>query len=395
MKTTRPPTADGCLFPPDSTRLSNHRILPLLLHPHSTFYFLASTFYPMSLKVGLVGLPNAGKSTLFTALTRVAVPAENYPFCTIDPNVGVVPVPDTRLEQLDAISKSDKIIPTTIEFVDIAGLVKGASAGEGLGNKFLSHIREVDAIAMVLRAFTDPNVIHVHGTIDPTEDREVLTVELALADLQVVSGVLERTRAKLKSGPSAEVNAHVAVLERLKAALQQSQPAREVKLTPEEEPHRRELMLLTAKPLLLVYNVGEGQTGPAGEISLCAKVEAELAALPDAERDEYMSALGVAKSGLDQLITAAYGALDLITFFTTGPKETRAWTVRRNTLAPQAAGVIHSDFEAAFIRAEVVPTTDFITLGGETACRDAGKLRIEGKTYAIQDGDICHFRVGV
>ncbi len=349
----------------------------------------------MSLKVGLVGLPNAGKSTLFTALTRVAVPAENYPFCTIDPNVGVVPVPDARLEQLDAISKSDKIIPTTIEFVDIAGLVKGASAGEGLGNKFLSHIREVDAIAMVLRAFTDPNVTHVHGTIDPAEDHEVLAVELALADLQAVSGALERTRAKLKSGPSAEVSAHVAVLERIKAALQQNLPARSVELTVEEELYRRELMLLTAKPLLLVYNVGESQTGPAGEISLCAKIEAELAALPDAERAEYMAALGVAKSGLDQLITAAYGALDLITFFTTGPKETRAWTVRRNTLAPQAAGVIHSDFEAAFIRAEVVPTTDFIALGGEVACRDAGKLRIEGKTYAIQDGDICHFRVGV
>ncbi len=349
----------------------------------------------MSLKVGLVGLPNAGKSTLFTALTRVAVPCENYPFCTIDPNVGVVPVPDERLEKLASISKSEKIIPTAIEFVDIAGLVKGAAAGEGLGNKFLSHIREVDAIAMVLRDFRDPNVTHVHGAIDPAEDRGVLEVELALADLQTVAGVLERTRAKLKSGANAEVSAQIGVLERLKAALEQSQPARSVSLTAEEEPYRRELMLLTAKPLLLVYNVDEGQAGPSGNIALCAKVEAELAALPDAERAEYMAALGVTRSGLDQLITAAYDALELVTFLTTGPKETRAWTVRAGTAAPQAAAVIHSDFEAAFIRAEVIAADDLISLGSEAACRDAGKLRIEGKTYVIQDGDVCHFRVGV
>jgi len=352
----------------------------------------------MSLKVGLVGLPNAGKSTLFIALTKIAVPAENYPFCTIDPNVGVVPVPDERLAQLDAISKSKKIIPTTIEFVDIAGLVKGASKGEGLGNKFLSHIREVDAIALVLRAFKDPNVIHVHGQVDPNEDREVLAVELALADLQTITSSLSRTKAKLKSGDSAEVTAQINVLEKLKVALEQNQPARNVVLTADEEKYRAELYLLTAKPLLTVYNVDEGQTGStnnASDISLCAKIEAELAALTDDERAEYMAALGVKASGLDQLITAAYSALNLITFFTTGPKETRAWTVPQGTLAPQAAGVIHSDFEAAFIRAEVMSALDFIALGGELACHNAGKLRVEGKTYAIQDGDICHFRVGV
>lgn len=349
----------------------------------------------MSLQVGLVGLPNAGKSTLFTALTKIAVSCENYPFCTIDPNVGVVPVPDERLAKLAAISQPEKIIPTTIEFVDIAGLVKGASQGEGLGNKFLSRIQEVDAIALVLRAFTDANVSHVHGSIDPQNDKEVLMVELAMADLQTVRAALERVQPKLKTGPNHEVLTQIKVLEKLVAALQQGQSAQSVSLTNEEDLYRRELSLLTAKPMLLVYNSDEKFLPATDGITLCAKIEAELADLNEEERQKYMKELGIQKSGLDRLITAAYQALDLITFLTTGPKETRAWTIPRGTLAPQAAGKIHSDFKAAFIRAEVISYQDFIACGGEAGARQAGKLRIEGKDYVIQDGDVCHFRVGV
>lgn len=367
--------------------------------------------YTGTMKIGIVGLPNVGKSTLFNALTKSKqADAANYPFCTIEPNVGVVTVPDARLAALAAVSKSKEIVPAIVEFVDIAGLVKGASAGEGLGNKFLSHIREVDAIVEVVRAFSSTDVIHVAGRIHPEDDAGIINVELALADMAVVERAKERiTRdAKSQNAKDAEKaggplwKAHI--LERVHAALAAGGRAADVPLTDDERAILKELNLLTAKPLLYVINVDEYGAGGAKTqetflgapaIAICAQLEAELAELPHAEAAEYLKSVGKDESGLDRLIRASYTLLDLVTFFTSGEKDTHAWTVPRMNTAPQAAGVIHSDFEKAFIRAEVITADDFVAFGGEAGAREHGALRIEGKEYQVADGDVCHFRVGV
>lgn len=349
----------------------------------------------MSFQIGIVGLPNVGKSTLFKALTRKQVVIENYPFATIDPNVGVVEVPDERLRKLTEISKSEKTIPTTIEFVDIAGLVKGAHQGEGLGNQFLANIREVDAVVQVVRSFRDPNVIHVGGNIDPAGDIGVINLELAMADLNTVEKRLATTRPKLKTGQDKLAASQVSTLEKLQQALQSGQAIRELQLNDDDKHLVRELQLLTAKPVLYVVNTDEGADLPPNispAISISAKIEAELADLPVAEAKNMMLELGLNESGLDKLIHASYQLLQLITFFTSGPKESRAWTVTRGTLAPQAAGVIHTDFEKGFIRAEIISYQDFADNGGEAGARETGKLRLEGKEYVVQDGDVVHFR---
>jgi len=365
----------------------------------------------MGFNCGIVGLPNVGKSTLFNALTATqAAQAANYPFCTIEPNVGRVAVPDPRLDKLAAIASSAKIINTQLEFVDIAGLVKGASKGEGLGNQFLSNIREVDAIAHVLRCFEDSDVTHVSGSVDPVRDAEIVETELMLADLDSLEKRLPNLEKRAKGGDK-EAAAEVPVVKKALDALREGKPAREAAITAEERPVFRLLQLITAKPMMYVLNVDEASaaTGNAHSakaaayaktrgmpaVVISAAIEAEVAQLPPEDQDEYLASLGLKETGLARVVRAGYQLLDLVTFFTVGPKEARAWTVRREATAPEAAGVIHTDFEKGFIRAETIAYDDYVTLNGEAGARDAGKLRLEGKDYGVKDGDVFHFRFNV
>lgn len=357
------------------------------------------------LKVGIVGLPNVGKSTLFSALTKKQVDCANFPFCTIEPNVGVVEVPDARIVNLSKMSGSQKVIPTAIEFVDIAGLVKGAHKGEGLGNQFLSNIRETDMIAHVVRSFENTDVHHVDGSVDPVRDVEVIEMELMMADLSTVEKRLDGIKKKAISTKDQALLLEVRGLEKLQAALAAGKLANTVVLTDDEAEALKSIHLLTSKPILYVVNVDEESAkdpnwqSPLGTerlaLPVSVKIEAELAALPKEEAELFLQELGMHESGLDRVIKKAYQLLDLITYFTSGEKETRAWTIKRGTKAPQAAGVIHTDFERGFIRAEVISYEDFVALGGESGARDAGKLRVEGKEYVVQDGDVCHFRFNV
>jgi GTP-binding protein YchF len=363
----------------------------------------------MAIQCGIVGLPNVGKSTLFNALTKAGIAAANFPFCTIDPNVGVVPVPDPRLAQLADIVHPQKIIPASVEFVDIAGLVAGASQGEGLGNKFLAHIREVDAIAHVVRCFEHPDIVHVAGRIDPIADIETIDTELALADLESVDKALARVEKAAKANDK-EAMAKRPVLEKLRAALNDGKAARSVALDDEERAAIRDLFLLTMKPLMYVANVREDGFGNnpyldavrkraesegAVVVPVCAAIEEELAQLDEADRGEFLASMGLGEPGLDRVIRAAYTLLGLQTYFTAGEKEVRAWTVKRGATAPQAAGVIHTDFEKGFIRAETVSFDDYVKHRGESGARDAGRLRLEGKEYRVQEGDVLHFRFNV
>ena len=354
----------------------------------------------MSLSIGIVGLPNVGKSTLFTALTRRQVDAANYPFATIEPNVGLVPVPDPRLDRLAELAKPERVVPATVEFVDIAGLVKGASEGEGLGNQFLANIRECDAIAEVVRYFSDPNVIHVDGRIDPAGDVETIKTELVLADLGTIERALPRLEKDAKRDASAA--AKRAVVNRLEDWMQRGHRARTMEMTDEERALVRDLHLLTMKPMLYVANVDEGAIGAplAGidgiaPVPICAKIESEMAELDPGELAEYLEMEGLAEPGLNALVREAYRLLGLQSFFTAGEKEVRAWTVRVGAKAPEAAGVIHTDFERGFIKAEVISYADYDLLESEAAARAAGKLRIEGKEYVVDDGDVIHFRFNV
>jgi GTP-binding protein YchF len=365
----------------------------------------------MGFKAGIVGLPNVGKSTLFNALTETAAAqAANYPFCTIEPNVGEVAVPDPRLEKLASLAKSAEIVPTRLTFVDIAGLVRGASKGEGLGNQFLANIREVDAIVHVVRCFVDDDVTHVDSRIDPIADIETIETELMLADLESLERRLDPLEKKIRGGDK-EAKETLDLVTRALGLLREGKPARLTERKPEEEKLFRMLALMTAKPVLYVCNVEEASAATGNTLSrqveeraraegalavvISAKIEAEIAVLPQEERAEFLATIGLEEPGLNRLIRAGYALLDLVTFFTAGPKEARAWTIRSGTQAPQAAGVIHTDFEKGFIRAETISYDDYVRLGGEAGARDAGRLRLEGKDYLVADGDVLHFRFAV
>ena len=359
----------------------------------------------MSLKCGIVGLPNVGKSTLFNALTKAGIAAENYPFCTIEPNVGVVEVPDTRLDQLSGIVKPERVVPAIVEFVDIAGLVAGASTGEGLGNQFLAHIRETDAIVNVVRCFEDDNVIHVAGKVDPISDIEVIQTELCLADLSSVEKALHRHHKTARSGDK-EAAKLVAILERCQTALNDTKPVRTIDFSKEEKLAVKQFFLITAKPAMFVANVAEDgfENNPmldrltqfahaqhAPVVAISAKLEAEMSEMSDEDRDMFLAELGQTEPGLNRLIRSAYTLLGLQTYFTAGVKEVRAWTIRVGDTGPQAAGVIHTDFEKGYIRAQTIAFDDFIQFKGEQGAKDAGKMRAEGKEYVVKDGDVMNF----